>query len=363
VSRTQGLAHGEPRYAIGLDIGGTKIAGAVVTGEGTVVEHIVTPTPPGADGAGTVALLCEMVGRLRKRCPGVEAIGVGAAGMVDWPSGHIRWAPNNAYRNLPLRQMLGEATALPTVVENDANAAAWAEARVGAGVGRHDLAVFTVGTGVGGGLVLGGSLYRGRTGIGAEVGHIVVNPGGDRCGCGISGCLEAMASGSALGRFGRAAASADPNGCLASLAGGHRAVTGETVYTAAIGGDRTALALFERLGYWLGIGIASVVSLLDVELVIITGGLVKTGSLLIDPTRASFERFLFARDRRDPPPILQAMLGTEAGVVGAALLALDTVTTRPEAAPHRPGGSASEPGRDAAAPHQPGTAAGKTAAL
>jgi glucokinase len=194
-------ATGEPR-AIGLDIGGTKIAGGVVTAGGEILERTRVPTPP-TDEAATLAAMVAVVDQLRGRHPGVDAIGVGAAGMVEWPRGRLRWAPHNAYRNLELRRLLHERTGLPTIVDNDARAAAWAEARFGAGAGTDDLVLVTVGTGIGGGLVLGGAVFRGTAGLGGEVGHMIVAPDGDPCDCGNRGCLEAMASGSALGRAAR----------------------------------------------------------------------------------------------------------------------------------------------------------------
>jgi ROK family protein (putative glucokinase) len=324
------------RWAIGLDIGGTKIAAGIVARDGRVRDRQVIATPPRADAATVRRVVAELVRRLRRRHPGVTAIGVGAAGMIDWPTGHIRWAPNNAYRDLPLQQVLAADTGLPTVVENDANAAAWAEARIGAGAGYRDVIVLTVGTGVGGGFVLGGRLYRGRTGVGGEVGHLLVDPtGGQRCGCGSVGCLEALASGTALGRAGRAAARADPGGLLARLARGAESVTGETVFRAARLGDPVARALFDELGGWLGVGIASLVALFDPELVLIGGGLAEVGDLLVTPTRASFERFVFARDRRTLPPVMPARLGADAGMVGAALLALDRYALPPAPPPGR----------------------------
>jgi glucokinase len=311
------------RSAIGLDIGGTKIAGGVVADDGTVLDLLEVPTPATGDALETLEVLRKVIGSLRDRHPAVEAIGAGAAGMVQWPSGHIRWAPNNAYRELPLRQLLTQETGLPAIVDNDANVAAWAEARHGVAAGYEHVVVLTVGTGIGAGVVLGGQLQRGHSGLGGEIGHIILTPGGSRCGCGNTGCLEAMASGTALGRAGREAAAADPGGILATLAGGAEKVTGQTVFDAAQRGDRTARELFGQIGYWLGVGIASVVNLLDIELVVIGGGLVSAGELLLGPTRDSFGSFLFGRARRPLPAIVPAHFGPDAGVVGAAALALD----------------------------------------
>jgi glucokinase len=190
------------------------------------------------------------------------------------------------------------------------------------------MAFLTVGTGIGGGLILDGRLYRGKTGIGAEVGHLTVDPTGQRvCGCRNIGCLEALASGTALGSYGREAALAEPGGMLATLAGGAERVTGETVFAAAERSDPTASALFERSGYWLGVGIACLVSLFDFELIVVGGGVtVAAGDLLLGPARASFQRYVFARQHRRLPDIVPARMGADAGWIGAALLALDGET-------------------------------------
>jgi glucokinase len=312
-----------PGSAIGLDVGGTKIAGGVVSVDGEVLERMAPLPCPATDEAATITVLRQVITELRARHPDVAAVGIGAAGLVDWPEGRIRWAPNNAYRAVPLRRLLEDATGLPTIVDNDANAAAWAEAR------RHEessyLAFLTVGTGVGGGLILDGQLYRGKTGIGAEVGHLIVDPhGGPRCGCGNTGCLEALASGTALGRYGREAAAREPDGVLAELGRERGEVTGEVVFAAARSSDPTALALFERLGHWLGVGIASLVTLFDFDLVVVGGGVAAAADdLLLGTARASFERFVFAREHRQLPAIVPARLGAEAGWIGAGMLALE----------------------------------------
>jgi glucokinase len=310
----------EPR-AIGVDIGGTKIAAGVVAEDGRILDRLRVPTPPD-DESATLAALHAVVDELRDRDPRVEAIGVGAAGLVERPGGNARWAPHNTYRRLELRRLLHERTGLPTSVDNDGNAAAWAEARFGAGAVSDDLVLVNVGTGIGGGLVLNGQLYHGEHGFAGELGHLIVDPGGDRCACGNRGCLEAMASGSTLGRLGREAAAADPGGRLAALAGGPDLVTGEVVFAAAAEGDKPALALFERVGHWLGVGIASLVTIFDPDLVVVGGGVAATGDLLLAPARASFERYVHARDHRDLPPVVPARLGADAGLVGAATLAL-----------------------------------------
>jgi glucokinase len=224
---------------------------------------------------------------------------------------------------MELRRLLHERTGLPTIVDNDANAAAWAEACFGAGAGGGDLVLLTVGTGIGGGLVLDGRLHHGEHGFGGELGHLIVAPDGDRCACGNIGCLEAMASGSTLGRLGREAAAADPGGRLAALAEAAGApVTGEVVFAAALEGDKVALSMFERIGHWLGVGIASLVTIFDPDLVVVGGGVAATGDLLLAPARASFDRYVHGRAHRDLPPVVPTRLGDDAGLVGAATLAL-----------------------------------------
>jgi glucokinase len=321
-ARPRAANHPTARLAIGLDVGGTKIAGGVVATDGTVTERIPdVPTPP-EDGTATLAALRQITDELRGRHPGIEAIGVGAAGLVEWPDGRIRWAPNNAYRALPLRQLLQEATGLPVIVDNDANTAAWAEACLGENA--RYMALLTVGTGLGGGLILDGQLYRGTTGIGAEVGHIVVDPlSSHQCGCGNFGCLESVASGSALGRYGREAAAAHPGSQLALMAGDPLNVTGKTVFAAAQAGDPIAREQFAKAGRWLGVGIASLVTLFEFELIVVGGGVAAAGELLLAPARASFEQFIFAHAHRHLPSIIPARLGPEAGWIGAAILALD----------------------------------------
>ncbi|MFC5146788.1 ROK family protein [Streptomyces aureoversilis] len=313
--------HDDDRLAIGLDIGGTKIAAGVVDAGGRVVERVPAAPCP-SDQAAIVKAVSVLVEELHSRNPATVAVGAGAAGLVHWPEGRIRTAPNNAYRDLPLRRLLQEATGLPALVDNDANAACWAEYRKGNSAAY--MAFITVGTGVGGGLVLADRLFRGRTGIAMEFGHTIVDPHGtERCGCGIVGCLEPLASGRALGRYGSAAAAADPGGTLATLAGGPGRVTGETVSAAARTGDPAARAQLERLGHWLGIGMATLVNLFDVELVVVGGGVAEAGELLLAPTRSSFARYVTAGAHRELPDIKPARLGPEAGWIGAALLALD----------------------------------------
>ena len=310
--------------AIGLDIGGTKIAGGVVDASGTVLTEIVEPTPEESDAPAVTAVLLDVIKRLRAEHDDVVGIGVGAAGLVQWPVGRILWAPNNAYRDWAVRDELEAATGLPAVIDNDANVAALAEARLGAQQYR-ELVLITVGTGIGGGLVLGGQIYRGPTGRGGELGHIILNPDGPVCGCGNHGCFEAYASGTALTRMGREAADDDPDGLIARLGAEQGEVTGQTVTTAARHGDPAAEMLFGRLGRWLGVGIASLANIFELEAVAVGGGLVETGELLLAPARLAAREFAYATQARETVPIAAATFGSDAGMIGAALLVLEHV--------------------------------------
>ena len=246
-------------------------------------------------------LLLDMVRELRAGDQDVCAIGVGAAGTVEWPTGRIRWAPNNEYRDWSVRAELEQATGLPAVADNDANVAGLAEARLGER--RYDqMILVTVGTGIGSGIVLDGRIYRGPHGLGAEVGHMNVAPDGPQCGCGNYGCLEALASGTALTRMGRSAAAGDPDGMIATLAAeSGEPVTGQIVTMAAMAGDQTAASLFARLGRSLGIGIASMNAIFELEAVVIGGGLVDAGELLLAPTRRAAREFAYAPTARPIP--------------------------------------------------------------
>ncbi|GAA0943420.1 ROK family protein [Pseudonocardia zijingensis] len=309
-----------PRLAIGLDIGGTKIAGAVVDERGTVVAELVEPTPEESDAESVTEVLLSLIERFRA-AHDVAAIGVGAAGIVEWPAGRMLWAPNNSYRDWPVREQLEKVTELPVIVDNDANVAALAEARLGEPY--PNMVLVTVGTGIGGGLVMDGSIYRGPTGLGAELGHIILNPDGPRCGCGNHGCFEAFASGTALTRMAREAAEDHPDGLIARIGAEEGEVTGHTVLEAVQQGDEVAKALFARLGRWLGVGIASLANIFEVDAVVVGGGLVETGELLLGPARTTAREYAYAPAARGVPPVVAATFGGDAGKIGAALLALD----------------------------------------
>jgi glucokinase len=309
-------------HTIGLDIGGTKIAAGLVSEDGELLAKVRRETPatdPEEIEDAAADAVAELVA-----AHAVEAVGVAAAGFVDASRSTIVFAPNLAWREQPMRADLEARTGLPVVVENDANAAAWGEFRHGAGREVEDMVLVTVGTGLGGGVVIGGRLLRGAAGFAAELGHVRVVPDGHRCGCGNRGCWEQYASGRALVREARELARSDtPMAArLLELAGGDAdAIEGPHVTQAAEEGDPAAVELLADLGRWLGEGIASIVAVLDPSMVVVGGGVSEAGDLLLEPARAAFRRQLTARGHRPEPEIRLATLGNDAGMIGAADLA------------------------------------------
>lgn len=288
------------QHGIGVDIGGTKIAAGLVDEAGHLLRSESVPTPQDADQ------IAPAVAALVKKLTGdesVSGIGIGAAGFVDIDRSTIIFAPNIDWRDEPLGRDVARHTGLPVVVENDANAAAWGEFRFGAGEDADDLLLVTVGTGVGGGTVHRGQLLRGGFGVAGEVGHLRVVPDGIECGCGQHGCLEQYGSGRALVR------AAKERGVDLS---------GPEITQRAVAGDELCIDLLHDLGEALGAGIASLAAVLDPSVVAIGGGVADAGDLLLDPIRSSFKTYLPAGEHRPVAQIRLAVLGNEAGIIGAA---------------------------------------------
>jgi glucokinase len=307
---------------IGVDVGGTKVAAGVVDEDGNILVSTRRPTP-GSSPAHVEETIAAVVSELRREHD-VEAVGIGAAGFIDSDRAVIRFAPNLAWRNEPLRDIVSQRVGLPVVVENDANAAAWAEYRFGAGRGERDLIAVTVGTGIGGGIVLDGHLYRGRFGTGAEFGHVNVVPNGRRCGCGQRGCWEQYCSGRALLREAREIADvqAEYGARLLALGGGEpEGIAAVEVTQAALEGDPAALDCFEEVGGWLGRGLADLAAVLDPGVFVVGGGVSDAGKLLLEPAQRVFAERLTGTGHRPLAEIRLAHLGNDAGLVGAADLA------------------------------------------
>jgi glucokinase len=317
-----------PRYSrwepltVGIDVGGTKVLAAVVDPAGTVVAVERRPT----DGHDVRAVEDTIVDLVQSFARGydVAAVGIGAAGFVDVTRTVVMFSPHLDWRREPIRARVAERVRLPVVVDNDANAAALAECRFGAGRGHRYVLCVTLGTGIGGSLVLDQRVYRGANGMAGEFGHMQVVPDGRRCECGNRGCWEQYASGNALVRDARELVrSTSPMAHhLRGLVDGDASrLDGPAITDAARDGDPLSIELLADVGRWLGVGLAGVAAAFDPGCIIIGGGLSDAGELLIGPTRDAFARSLTGRGHREEPVILRAELGPNAGFIGAADMA------------------------------------------
>jgi glucokinase len=307
--------------ALGIDIGGTKVAGGIVAPDGTVLATARRATP-GASVADTEDAIAAVVEELAARHDGdLVGVGVGAAGWFDRTGDTVLFSPHLAWRNSALRKDLAGRLQRPLWVGNDADAAGWAEYRYGAARGADLALMITLGTGIGGGIVLDGRLRRGSHGVAGEWGHMRVVPDGRLCACGNRGCWEQYASGTALGQTAREVARTSPAAAALLL---ERVdcepdrLTGEDVARAAADGDPLALELVTEVGVWLGQGIADLAAVLDPEVVVIGGGVSKLGEMVLGPARQRLERALPGRGYRPGPRVVVAELGPQAGLVGAA---------------------------------------------
>jgi glucokinase len=308
---------------VGVDVGGTKVLGGVVDATGKVLatSRRDTPREGGIELTKTIAAVAlELM-----QDHSITAVGVSAAGFVSSDRKTMLATPNIAdWNGVQLDLELTKLIGLPVVIENDANAAAWGEAKFGAGRNQAHMMMLTIGTGVGGGIVVNNDLYRGAFGIAAEFGHLRVVPEGHLCGCGARGCFEQYASGSALRRHAREAISASPDLARNLLARGDGTIdglTGQAITDAARDGDAVALAAFQTTAQYLGAGIASLAVLLDPSCVVIGGGVIDAGEILLAPTREAMKRYMPFAGKHPYPEIVAAELGNEAGLVGVADLA------------------------------------------
>ncbi|CAN5239291.1 ROK family glucokinase [soil metagenome] len=305
--------------AIGVDVGGTKIAVGIVSADGELLDEVRQPTPHTSK-----RLIEALAGAIQEVGNGHEVGGVCLAvpGNILATENRVIYSPNlHAIESVALKDELEPRIGLPLTVENDANAAAWGEFRFGAGSDVDHLVFITLGTGVGGGVITHGVLMRGAQGAGGELGHTTIQATGPRCSCGNRGCLEAMASGTAIRRRAREVAIEKPGSALNRLAS-TREILGEDVTRLAEGGDEAALSVLEEAGVWLGIGLAGFVNVFNPEVVAIGGGVVEAGDLILNPARREIQ--LRARSpARDLAEIRVATLGAKSGILGAAALARD----------------------------------------
>jgi glucokinase len=305
--------------AVGVDVGGTKIAAGLVSPEGELLSEVRYPTANVREQL--LSTIAEAIMEVKR---GYEVGGVCLAvpGFILARENKVLSAANlEAIEGIPLKDEMGDRTGLPVTVENDANAAAWGEFRFGVGKDVDDLVFVTLGTGVGGGIISHGVLLRGARGMGGELGHITVQPAGPRCGCGNRGCLEALASGTAIERRAREVADERPHSALRRLAT-ERAPLGGDVLDLARKGDEAAIEVLRETGTWLGIGLATYINIFDPEVIAIGGGVSQAGDLVSEPARRELQLRSHSPSR-DLVEIRAATLGSEAGMVGAAALARD----------------------------------------
>ncbi|MDJ0924776.1 MAG: ROK family protein [Acidimicrobiia bacterium] len=297
---------------IGIDVGGTKILAVKLEGDEVVAQELFST--PGEDMIGSaIAAVSELWS------DDVATIGAGIAGLVRFPEGVFVWGPHVPGSNVPARQLLEQEFGVPAMVDNDANAAAWAELQRGAATGRSDVLLVTLGTGIGGAVISNGEVYRGSSFAG-EWGHMLYQANGLQCDCGKRGCWETVASGPALARIGREFNSLNPEGQLARLLR-KGDFTAETITRAADAGDETARGLVSQVGAALGQGLCSLIAIFDPEMIVVGGGLGSVGESLLGPARRVAADALHGGSHRPLPPIVVADLGPEAGAIGAALLA------------------------------------------
>ncbi|HEV2791924.1 MAG TPA: ROK family protein, partial [Solirubrobacterales bacterium] len=304
---------------IGVDLGGTKMLVGVLSDTEPLYESREASTGQSEDEL--VEMLVREVEEARDARPDVVAVGLGVPATIDHERGVAVAAVNLPLSDVPLRDLVSERVGLPVFVDNDATVAALAEYLFGAARGKPDTVMLTVGTGIGGGLVLGGEIYRGSTGAGAELGHTVIQADGPPCqgNCPNHGCVEALASGTALGREGRAAAESAPDSALGKVLAGGGEVDGRAVTEAALAGDELAIGVFDLIGSRLGVACATFANIFQPDAIVVGGGVIAAGDLLLEPARRELRRR--ALNPMNRTPILEATLGNNAGMIGAAAMA------------------------------------------
>ncbi len=312
------------RRVIGVDMGGTKLLAGVV--DGTLsVHHRVQRTVVGLDQSAVLETVIEAVTEIRARvAEEIEAVGFGIPCLFDRRTGRAVVAVNLALADINFADVMAERLGLPVFVDNDANTAMLAEHRAGAARGASEAALLTIGTGIGGGLLLGGRVYRGAIGAGAELGHMVIDMDGPRCqgNCPNRGCVESLASGTALAREARRIAREHPDSGLAQAVAAGREPTGPLVTELAHDGDESAIEALALIGSRLGVALASIVNMLNPEVIVIGGGVIAAGEFLLAPARAEVAARALPPSR-DYVRIVAARFGVEAGMIGAAALAID----------------------------------------
>jgi glucokinase len=313
------------RKVIGVDLGGTKLLAGVVD-EALEVHLRVHRAVTGLSQGDLLDAMTEAIEEARQSAPEVEAVGMGVPCLIDQRTGVAVIAVNLPIAELPIRQIMQDRIDLPILLDNDASVATLAEQRFGAAQGANDVVGLTIGTGIGGGLVLGGQLYRGYNGAASELGHMVVDADGPPCQgqCPNRGCLEAVASGTAIGREGKVAAEQEPESALGAAVADGLDITGELVTEVGLEGDEVARMVLGQIGSRLGVGLSNIVNIFDPEVIVIGGGAMAAGDLLLGPAREELRRRALPPGR-DSVRVVGARFGADAGMLGAAVLAFEEV--------------------------------------
>jgi glucokinase len=314
-----------PRRVIGIDAGGTKLLGGVVD-EQMVVHHRVHRTWRGADRQETLDIFTDAVEEVRAAAPEVEAIGFGIPALVEWEAGVSRWSNHLPLDGVPFRDLMSERLGLPVAVDNDGNASMLAEARGGAAAGAQHAVMVSLGTGIGGGLWLNGAVYRGASGFGGELGHVVLQLHGPECpgDCPGLGCFEALVSGTAIGREGLRVAEEEPGSALGRRLAAEQEISGGIVTEMAHDGDPSARDVLAVVGERLGFGLVGLVNTFNPEVIVIGGGAARGGDFLLEPARAVIAAHALP-PAREQVRVVPAHYGDEAGMMGAALMALESL--------------------------------------
>jgi len=307
--------------AVGVDLGGTKLLTGVV-GEGPEVLHRSERSSLGQTSDEVMAALEAELHAAVAAHPDVAAIGLGVPCTIDHERGLAIQAVNLPITDLPIRDLISDRLSLPVSIDNDGNTAALAEHRWGAARGSRNAVLLTIGTGIGGGLILDGEVYRGSSGAGAELGHMVIDQDGPPCqgSCPNRGCLEALASGTALGQQAGLAAARNPESALGKLALEEEIVDGRQATIAALAGDRVAIQVVATIGRRLGAGLSSIANIFEPEVIVVGGGVMAAGELLLGPAREEMQKRALVPMNKTP--VVPAELGPEAGMIGAAAMAM-----------------------------------------
>jgi glucokinase len=313
------MAANDRAVVIGVDVGGTAVKAGGIARDGTIVERLERRTDPSAGTKSLLAVVEELLGRLESNGHRTAGIGVGAAGFVDFATGAVTFSPNVVYEDPQIATAVRVRFGLPVFVDNDANVAVWGERTYGCCPGADDVVLLTLGTGIGSGIVANGRLVRGSTGAGAELGHVVIDPAGPPCRCGLRGCLEQFASGTAIARLAHVALGKDPDSSIPAFAGADGEITAAAVAKAAREYDQTARDVLRKAGTSLGIGLSNVVNVFDPQVIVLGGSVVNAGEPYLGPARDQLNRMLHAQRRRPLRLDVTALPGL-GGIVGAAAL-------------------------------------------